>query len=185
MSPMTSERVRAPYFFSSPMKLGRTIRDIAAAHPTEFVKFHSGILELHRQLAAVPPVRREIRVTILWGTTGVGKTHRVLTKYPEAYPVGSGRDPFGNYSEEAVVFWDEFNWRDWKVQDMLKYLDVWRCKLDCRYHDKFARWSRVFLLSNTDPNGWFPYDDELVRAAFMRRIHEIVEVNSREQVVDI
>jgi len=167
------------------MKLGSSVRDIAASHPIEFMKFHAGILELHRQLAVLPPCRRDISVTILWGKTGVGKTHRVLSKYPECYVVGGGRDPFGQYNNEAVICFEEFNWRDWRVQDMLKYLDVWRCKLDCRYHDKYARWNRVFILSNMDPNGWYPYETEDVRAAFFRRVHSNIEVMSQDQVIDI
>lgn len=164
---------------------GQQLHQIAQNHPLEWIKYHSGILDLHRQLAPAAPIRREIETTILWGTTGVGKTHRVLTKYPDSFIVLPGRDPFGNYCGEKTVIFEEFDYEKWTIQEMNRFLDCWKCKLDCRYMDKFALWSKVFILSNINPDKWFQFCREELRAAFFRRITHTYEITSKEQIIDI
>lgn len=164
---------------------GQPLHQIAQCHPQEWIKYHNGIVDLHRQLAPAVPIRRDVHTTILWGTTGVGKSHRVLSKYPDSFIVLPGRDPFGSYCGEKTVIFEEFDFEKWTIQEMNRFLDVWKCKLDCRYFDKHAMWNKVFIISNLHPDKWYLYCREELRAAFFRRITATYEVVSKEQVIDI
>ena len=80
---------------------GAALQEIADAHPGDYIRYHAGIQALHLLIAPPPPVGRDVTVTVLWGPTGTGKTHRVLARWPTCYMVDAGRDPWGNYNREA------------------------------------------------------------------------------------
>lgn len=167
------------------IRSGATIREVAERHPTEFLKFHGGIQKMISVLAPQPPTIRQVTVTILWGTTGVGKTHRVRTKYPGGCLIKAGRDPFQSYNNQDVIIFDEFNYEKWSIQDMNLYCDKWQCELDCRYANKHAYWTKVFILANEIPWQWWPLEHQSLREAFWRRITNNIEVINQEQQIDL
>lgn len=151
-------------------KMGATLKDIAADHPETFVKYHSGLAALHALVAPLPPAMREVKVAVLWGPTGTGKSYRVATQMPDAYKVRPGRDPWGNYRGEDVIWFDEFDYTKWSLFEMNEYMDVYRCKLDRRYTDAYAAWTRVVICANSNPTSWYPGASALEVAAFRRRL---------------
>lgn len=151
-------------------KANTPLATIAAEHPSDYIRYHSGIQALHMLIAPKPPERRDIIVRLLWGPTGNGKTHRVMTAYPDCYCVKPGRDPWGAYRQEAVVFFDEFDYHSWTIQQMNQYLDIWRILLDARYNDRYAAWTRVFICSNDNPASFYPEAGPNLIAAFRRRL---------------
>ena len=163
---------------------GKSVRDIAQSHPDAFIKFHTGIKELVRLNAPVPLLRRQVHVTVLWGRTGTGKTYRVTEKYSEAYMVEPGRDPWGSYNGEDVIVFDEFDPSKWSIQEMNRYLDIYRLQLNCRYNNKYAHWTRIYILSNSSPERWFYAFDSELQMAFLRRIHRVIEVSDINQVIE-
>lgn len=160
---------------------GRSLAEICRTYPDAWVKFQTGLRDLHRMTRPEPPLRRSVTTTVLYGPPGVGKTHRVLTQYPNCYIAKSGRDPFGRYCGEEVLVIDEFNPADWKINDMNSYLDVWRTNLDSRYYDKTASWSKVFILSNLPPSEWYQDQPQVLRDALNRRLTYKVEITSINQ----
>jgi len=157
------------------------LKAVAEQHPTVFLKFHSGLEKLQRILLPAAPLRRSVVSTVLWGLTGTGKTHRIRTAYPDIYIVRPGRDPFGSYSGQLQILFEEFNPEEWKIQDMNCYLDVWSCELNCRYFNKHANWEKVFINTNINPDIWYPYEKEALREALFRRIAYKIEILNREQ----
>lgn len=155
------------------------IRDIAAEWPGDYIRYHAGIDRLHQVLAPPIPAERPVHVVILWGPTATGKTHRVRTTYPGLYSIRAGRGPFDGYNDEATVLFDEFRFENWPIDDMNMYCDKWPAVLNCRYRDKHAAWTNVFICSNSDPDGWYPNVGADLRAAFFRRVHAIYEVTSQ------
>lgn len=150
-------------------KKGTPLAEIAASHPGDFIRYHSGISALHLQIAPPPPAVREVSLTVFWGDTGLGKTHRVLTMYPEIYLVKPGRDPWGMYRGQSSIFFDEFDPDLWKIQDMNRFLDKWRCMLDSRYQDRYAAWTKVFIASNLHPISWWQSEPNLTLLRSIRR----------------
>ncbi len=94
-------------------------------------------------------IYRELEVFYFWGKTGVGKTRSVLETYgyENVYRVTNYAHPFDSYNSEPVILFDEFR-SDLPIKDMLKYLDGYPLKLPCRYNDKTACFTKVYVVSN-------------------------------------
>lgn len=88
-------------------------------------------------------------VTYLWGDTRVGKTRSVMDKYGyrQVYQVTDYSHPFDNYSGQGIIIFEEFR-SSLKIEDMLKYLDGHPVMLPCRYANKVACYTQVYLISN-------------------------------------
>lgn len=88
-------------------------------------------------------------VTYLWGDTRVGKTRSVTDKYGyrQVYQVTDYIHPFDDYSGQDVIIFEEFR-SSLKIEDMLKYLDGHPVMLPCRYANKVACYTKVYLISN-------------------------------------
>ena len=151
---------------------GQTTRQIAQAETETFIRYHAGIeraVQLHRP---VPPVRRDVVVSVIWGSTGVGKTHTVMmsTETESMYKVPEGPHPWDQYEDEKTIFLDEFRWENWPITTMNLVLDVWRLQLPARYNNKQASWTKVIICSNQDPRSWYPNEDPRLRDALRRRL---------------
>ena len=167
------------------IKKGATMAELAESHPEALVRYPSGVQVLRQALLGEGPKTRDVTVHILWGPTGTGKTHRVRTAFDKVYAVSPGRDPWGRYQGEDVVLFDEFDWSSWPLDRMKEYLDKWPVALDCRYMDKTARWTKVFIIANTDPRNWYSLSAQSSRDALFRRIWKITEVTSQDQDVEL
>lgn len=167
------------------IKSGASLKDIAESHPSDYIRYHSGIQALHALSAPRPPLERAVQILVLWGPTGTGKTHRVMHAYPDIYSVKPGRDPWGTYRGEAQILFDEFDYEKWSLQDMNRYLDKWRCLLDARYQDRYAVWTLVAICANSPPNSWWPNAAPLLMDAFLRRVrNQVWLVESQELSLD-
>ena len=122
---------------------------------------------------------RDLEVTYIQGTTGSGKTRHVmeLYGYDNVYRVTDYDHPFDGYKGEDVVLFEEFR-SSLKVQDMLNYLDGYPVVLPCRYLNKVACFTKVYIASN---NTLMQQYEQIQRdytetwLAFLRRINKVVE----------
>lgn len=149
---------------------GSTMRDVAIAYPGDYIRYHSGFEAFQLTVTAIPPVQRDVQVIVLWGPTGTGKTHRIMTQYPECFCVRPGRDPWDGYSSQATIFLDEFDWAQWSIHEMKLILDKWRYRLQRRYRNAFAAWTLVAICCNQSPNSWWPNAHEADILAIRRRL---------------
>lgn len=162
------------------MKEGAGPAQLAEEFPGDYMRMHTGIDKMCAHFNPQPPVEREIEIILLHGGSGLGKTHRVMHAFPDCYPVKPGRSPFDGYKGQETIFFDEFDCTKWDVQDMNRYLDKWRCPLDCRYNNKYAAWTRVVICINDMPHALYPNISEPLLKAFRRRLHgRCWAVNSR------
>ena len=121
---------------------------------------------------------RNLDVTYIWGETGAGKTRLVMDKYgySNVFRVTNyDSHPFDGYKGQDVVVFEEFR-SGIKIQDMLNYLDGYPVMLPCRYADRVACYTKVFLISNIPLNKQYPnVQDESHETwnAFCRRIHRV------------
>lgn len=117
---------------------------------------------------------REVRTEYWYGRTGRGKTRTVMESfgYENVYRVTDYQHPFDNYKGQDVMVFDEFR-SSMKIQDMLNYLDGYPLDLPCRYNNKVACYSKVFIISNIGLKEQYrdiqrDYDETW--QAFLRRI---------------
>ena len=119
---------------------------------------------------------RDLEVTYLWGKTGVGKTRSIMEKYgySRVYRVTNYDHPFDDYKGQDVILFEEFR-SSLPIQDMLKYLDGYPLMLPCRYSNKAAYFTKVYLVSNIPLSAQYPNvqvsEPETYRA-FCRRINQ-------------
>lgn len=122
---------------------------------------------------------RQLTVTYLWGKTGVGKTRSIMEKYgyDKVYHVTNYRNPFDQYDGQDVILFDEFR-SSLPIADMLKYLDGYPLMLPCRFSDRVACFTQVYVVSNIPMEKQYPdiqnYEPETWRA-WIRRFNNIVE----------
>lgn len=119
---------------------------------------------------------RELQVTYIHGETGTGKTRGVMEEYgyENVFRVTDYEHPFDNYMQQPVIVFEEFR-SSLKCQDMLNYLDGYPLELPCRYQNKRACYTKVFIISNIPIWEQYPTiqrDFPETWRAFMRRIHD-------------
>ena len=92
---------------------------------------------------------RELEVEYWFGKTGQGKTRTVMERYgyENVYRVTDYAHPFDTYKGQDIIVFEEFR-SSLKIQDMLNYLDGYPLDLPCRYNNKTACYTKVYILSN-------------------------------------
>jgi len=128
---------------------------------------------------------RDLDVTYIFGQTGSGKTRSVMDKYGYAncYRVTDYKHPFDTYDGQDVIIFEEFR-SSLKHADMLNYLDGYPLLLPCRYFNRQACFTKVFIITNIPPEHQYPNVDKESLAAFWRRISTIIEYVKKEFPVE-
>ena len=123
---------------------------------------------------------RKLEVHYIWGKTGTGKTRHVMETYgyTNVFRVTNYAHPFDGYKGQPVILFDEFR-SSLPIADMLKYLEGYPLMLPCRYADKVACFTTVYLVSNIPLEKQYPniqVDEPETYNAFLRRIHHVSEL---------
>lgn len=120
---------------------------------------------------------RNVEVTYIYGGTGLGKTRSIMEKYgySNVFRVTDYKHPFDSYKGQDVLIFEEFR-SSINPPEMLTYLEGYPLELPCRYANKFACFTKVFIITNIPISEQYPalqldnYGDWL---AFLRRIKYI------------
>lgn len=120
---------------------------------------------------------RILNVTYIFGSTGTGKTRFVMEKYgySNVHRVTDYVHPFDNYENQDVILFDEFC-SNFRIQEMLNYLQGYPLELPARYANRNACFTKVYILSNLPLSKQYPNIQEnefSVWEAFLRRIHKV------------
>lgn len=164
------------------IKEGKNNADIINAFPSEMN--HIQHLDATRQTLLnekYKNIRRNVEVLYLWGSTGVGKTRFVMDSYgyENVYRISDYEHPFDEYAGQDVMVFEEFR-SSLKIGKMLIYLDGYPFPLPCRYNNKTACYTKVYIISNIPLEDQYPdvqRSDPETWNAFRRRISGVVEAN--------
>ena len=120
---------------------------------------------------------RDLNVTYIYGTTGTGKTRSVMEKYgySNVFRVTDYDHPFDGYKGQDVIVFEEFR-SSLRIDDMLKYLDGYPVEIPCRYANKIACFTKVYIISNIALTEQFPNvqkEQAETWNAFLRRIGKV------------
>lgn len=157
---------------------GKTNAEILEECPTSYNKIAH--IEQTRQTLLQEKFKntwRDLEVTYIWGDSGAGKTRSVMEKYgyDSVYRVTDYAHPFDSYKGQDIIIFEEFR-SSLSISDMLNYLDGYPVELPCRYANKVACYTKVFLISNIALEQQYPnvqVDNPETWAAFRRRIHHV------------
>ena len=120
---------------------------------------------------------RELEITYVYGQTRTGKTRNIMDEhgYSNVHRITDYTHPFDSYKGQDVIVFEEFR-SSLTIVEMLNYLDGYPCELRCRYHNKTACYTKVFIISNIKLEEQYPFIQETQPAtwqAFLRRIQHI------------
>lgn len=170
------------------IKQGLSNFDIIEENPAYMM--HIDKIERARQIVKEEKfknVLRDLEVTYIWGDTGTGKTRSVMDQYgyENVYRITDYNHPFDSYKGQDVVIFEEFR-SSLKIQEMLNYLDRYPLELPCRYLNKIACYTKVYIISNIPLTCQYDYIQQQYPEtweAFCRRIYNIQHF-TREQPVE-
>ena len=177
----TDRRMKQSEAILAMVEDGASDSEIVRTYPSAM--YHLNRIEQTRQTFLGDTYReqwRTLHVEYIWGTTGVGKTRSVMDKhgYKNVFRVTNYAHPFDGYRGERVLLFDEFR-SSLPLADMLKYLDGYPLMLPCRYADKVACFTEVYIISNIPLEQQYPnvqVEEPASYAAFLRRINEKYEM---------
>lgn len=144
---------------------------IADEHFSKWVVYRRSFTA-YRHLKNPPKDRPDLRVIVLWGTSGVGKSSYVNSRYPNCWISG---DPvlkwFDGYNGESVVLIDDFN-GECPFRFFLRLLDLYRLRVPVK--GGFVAWNptTLFITSNREIGEWYQKDGrERDVLPIRRRVH--------------
>ena len=95
--------------------------------------------------------------------------------YSGVYRVTDYAHPFDSYAGEEVLLLDEYA-SNFKIRDLLNYLDGYPLTLPARYSNRVACYTRVYIISNLCLTKQYPeiqYQSPATYAALLRRIQKV------------
>ncbi len=159
---------------------GVPVRKLAKLFPGHYIRCGKGMDRLEFLCArdAAMLHERELRVYVLWGRGGVGKTRAAIQS--------AGMDRFKvNAPEDGKVWWDGYGGEGTLILDdfyawirwgkFLDILDRYECRLPIKGGHTWGAWTPVFITRNKHPNEWYSEHD-LSEEQFNRRITKVLEV---------
>lgn len=161
------------------IKDGMSNYEIMEANPDYLVSLDR--VERARQAVREQQYRdtfRKLEVTYIWGPTGTGKTRSVMESqgYSDVYRVTDYAHPFDSYAGEDVLLLDEYG-SNFKIRDLLNYLDGYPLTLPARYSNRVACYTKVYIISNICLSKQYTdiqWDSPATFAALLRRINKVI-----------
>lgn len=126
---------------------------------------------------------RELHIEYRFGKTGKGKSRSIsdMYGYGNVYRVTSYVNPFDGYQGQDVIVFEEFR-SSLRIEDMLNYLDGYPLELPCRYNNKTACYTKVFINSNIPLEQQYTEIQKNYKEtwlAFLRRISCVKEFSDK------
>jgi len=131
------------------------IEYIKENHPEFFCRYHRGL----EKLQSKGPSWRDVKVTVLWGQTGTGKTKEAVN-CKSWFKLDPPYTWFDGYSGESRLIIDDFRTGLIPRGMMLNLLDGYRLRLETKGGHTWALWDEVYITTNFDPAYW---DDAMLR----------------------
>ncbi len=164
------------------LESGATDEEIKSCYPSIYYnKFDK--LDALRQKALKAQmenkIRDDLRVTYVYGPTGVGKTFSIMSYYGlnKVYRVTDyKKDPFNGYTNQKIVVFEEYH-SQFNISEFLTLTDIYPVEASARYNNKFLGFNRLFILSNSPlKTQYFSLmsEDYNTYKAFERRINNVL-----------
>lgn len=119
-----------------------------------------------------------MEVEVLVGPTGCGKTSSIINddNCEEVFIVDTSNErfPFDGYEGEKTILFDDF-YGQIPYEQMLRYLDRYKVKLNIKNGHTYAAWNKVYITSNKEVCEWYNCNMD----AFNRRISKLLSFNQR------
>jgi len=150
----------------------KTVVDVIQTQPQLLPAIRA--LERYKQLV-IEPIEREVRVIVLIGPPGTGKSHYCWEKHPNLFSKSSGQW-WDGYNGEETILLDDF-YGDYDYPELLKVLDRYKYRVPIKGAFVGARWTTVYITSNQEPERWYKQYKRI--DALNRRISEKIYLTEK------
>lgn len=163
-------------------------------HPNEVAKFPRFIpfvrnAQLHETAKNIMPVE----VIALTGPSRSGKSYMVFKLYEDKmddlYRVNNEGKWWDGYRGQPAILIDDFIDDQWRIVDMLHWLDSYPMQLPIKGGFTHKRWKRVFITSNYEIDDWYQHVDQKSRTALHKRIDVNITFsetkNNHNPIIDV
>lgn len=167
--------------FFDRLQLGETPKDILRDTPKAYA--HIGVLKnmYYNIRSDNTSVVRDVKVYWHCGASGSGKSYERIKLIDEKgeddiYYLTSFVHPWDSYNGQSVLWIEDFR-GEFKLQELLRYLDKYKAELSCRYTNGVALWNEVHITSVLTPREVYKnstLDDNDRIEQLLRRITSIV-----------
>jgi hypothetical protein len=157
------------------VKTGHSLASIAEQHSATFVRNYRGLTQLHSLLQiprnlSGPPVCH-----VLWGPAGTGKSH--LARSTAATTPMYWKDNtkwWDGYAGEMFVCVDDFDYTAFDIVWFKRAVDQYEYRVETKggYVQLLANY--FIFTTNDDPESWWPTKHAYDRAAYRRRITDVM-----------
>lgn len=156
------------------------VKKIALEHPVEYIKYHRGFEKLEQivkenQYIDERESFRKIKVHIIWGDAGTGKTRHIIDKHGKnVYKLDIIGDKiwWDGYHGQKILLLDDY-YGEIPFAYLLKILDGYPIRLDIKGSHTYANWTKIYITSNKKPKLW--YGNMLPE--FKRRIDKVTKLS--------
>lgn len=138
-----------------------------------FIRSYHSLRAISKDFAK-PSFRDEQLVTVFWGKSGTGKSHRAFEECGDDFYIKSPLTKWWDgYRGESNIVIDEFRGIV-DISHLLKWLDKYPCMVECKGSQLPLKSKKWWITSNLDPREWYPLLDIETRDALLRRLNHIV-----------
>lgn len=156
---------------------GRSDLELSETHTNAFARYPRFVDRLRFAKQQSENRLREVKVYILWGDTGCGKTRYVYDHHniDDIFKLDLGDSTtvwYDGYVGQSVLLIDDF-YGQIKYHVMLNLLDIYPYRLAIKGGHTMANWNTVYITSNKEPGDWWKSamgGFGVISPAFQRRL---------------
>jgi hypothetical protein len=151
------------------------VPELFRMHPMLTLRSMNSIKALAPMVESVPP-SRTVKIYVLYGRTGTGKSVRVRHFRPHVYTKMGGSKFWDGYVDQETVLLDDYSGAmpGDEVEELFNWLDGYSIRVQNKGGSMMPRYKEIFITSNLHPRDWFR-GRKMVRAhhhALLRRLHD-------------
>lgn len=155
---------------------GANTNELWDNHFANMVRY-SGSFQRYRYLRASRDPGLNVKVYVLWGPTGVGKSRFPRLIHPDLFSVPDVTlQWWDGYDGQSTILLDDFDGKSCPVARFLRYLDRYNVQVPVKGGFVPLLCSTIWISSNTNPDDWFPEENQTKRDAVRRRFARVVHV---------
>lgn len=166
---------------------GKSNYDIASEEPTSYARYANHLKNLRTALQ-VPKRCDNLKVYVLIGLTGTGKTHWAYEKFPDLYVPIITKDKvwWDGYSQSDTVLFDDYR-GEIQYSKLLTLLDKYPKTGEIKGGSVALNYQRVIITSNHHFSEWYPQMSHSDLSPLHRRCQTggIFEIRTREDLNQI
>lgn len=170
--------------FLNMLKLGATDDDLMETYSAVYLREYNKLDKIRNKFIfeKFKKTYRNVEVTYIYGPSRCGKSSYIVRKYGygnfynvDTYKYG----PYDSYSGEDVIVFDEFH-SQVEITLFNKLLDGHPVQLPCRFENKWACYSKIYIISNLPLDKQYVGEniEPTIREAFLARIHNIIRFDN-------